>query len=199
MTVALGTRVAFVTAVLLAVLVGMVALRQWPLTTGREVVLATAPVDPRSMLRGDYVDLSYEVSRLSDSAMPLPDVRPGDVVYVPLTGPDADGLWHPAGVMTESPIGPIPFLRGMVQSHWEEPGAAAGNESASCLQERCRTLLVTYGIESYFVPENTGRDLEDLAREGGRLAVAIAIDGRGGAVIAGLIVDGRRVSREGLL
>lgn len=198
MRLPLGVRVALVTSILLAVLVGMVVMRQWPLLTGREVVLATEPVDPRDLLRGDYVVLAYGPSRLSDQEMPLPDLSVGDTVYVPLTGPDGDGTWHAAGVMIEPPIGPLPFLRGTVQQAWEEAQPEDG-EPTRCGKPLCRTVTVAYGIESYFVPEDGGRALEDLVREGGRLSVVVALDSRGGAVIAGLVIDGKRVSREGLL
>ncbi|GAA0578661.1 GDYXXLXY domain-containing protein [Caenispirillum bisanense] len=223
----LGVRIGGVVAAMLAVLVVMVVMRQWPLVTGQEVVLPTEPVDPRSLLRGDYVDLGYAVSRLSEATLPLPEVTVGATVYVPLTGPDADGHWHPAGVMLVPPLGPVPFLRGRVTSAWVElpPGAGqpedddaaapgaeaaaeappaavaeapAGRRGAACQPDSCRVITVRYGIESYFVPEDTGRDLEDLVREGGRLAVAVAVDSRGRAVIAGLVVDGERVSWEGL-
>ena len=34
------------------------------LTHGREIVLGVTPVDPRDLLRGDYVRLNYAVSHL---------------------------------------------------------------------------------------------------------------------------------------
>lgn len=30
---------------------------------GQQVILSTVPVDPRDILRGDYVNLSYEIGR----------------------------------------------------------------------------------------------------------------------------------------
>jgi uncharacterized membrane-anchored protein len=48
---------------------------------------------------------------------------------------------------------------------------------------------VTYGIESYFVPEGEGRRLEGLARDK-RMAARVAVDGRGNAAIKGLVIDG---------
>ena len=50
---------------------------------------------------------------------------------------------------------------------------------------------VTYGIESYFVPENTGRDLEQATRTGAVKAV-ISVDRDGNAAIKGLIAKGVR-------
>jgi uncharacterized membrane-anchored protein len=45
-------------------LVGMIAERAAPLRSGRTVLLRVVPVDPRDLLRGDYVTLSYEISRV---------------------------------------------------------------------------------------------------------------------------------------
>ena len=39
--------------------------REWILRTGRTVWLRTAPIDPRDVMRGDYVRLDYEVAHVS--------------------------------------------------------------------------------------------------------------------------------------
>lgn len=201
----LGARVAVLAVAMMAALLAMIAWRQWPLVTGREIVLATEPVDPRSLFRGDYVDLTYQASTLSQADMPLPDVEEGQTVYIPLAGPtEPGGGWRAAGVMTRPPIGPILYLRGRVATvHRNPPMPAPAGEPEprlppSCGAEGCMVLGIDYGIESYFVPEDTGTRLEDLAREGGRLSVIVAIDRRGRAAVAGLMIDGERVSREGL-
>ncbi|WP_083875882.1 GDYXXLXY domain-containing protein [Caenispirillum salinarum] len=200
-----GARVALVAAAMMGVLVAMIAWRQWPLMTGREIVLETEPVDPRSLFRGDYVDLTYEASILTQAEMPLPDVAPGQTVYVPLAGPtEPGGGWRAAGVMTQRPIGPILYLEGRVATvHRNPPVPAPAGEPEprlppSCGAEGCMVMGIDYGIESYFVPEDTGGRLEALAAEGGRLGVIVAVDRRGRAAVAGLTVDGERISREGL-
>ena len=57
------------------------------------------------------------------------------------------------------------------------------------------TALVTYGIESYFVPEGCGRELERLVRDK-RIAAVLAVDPSGTVAIKGLSVDGRLVHEE---
>ena len=42
----------------------MIESRAAILVSGTEVLLKTAPVDPRDLLRGDYVALSYDISRV---------------------------------------------------------------------------------------------------------------------------------------
>src|SRR5437667_8552551 len=57
------------------------------LSTGRVVLLETAPVDPRDLLRGDYVILSYKISRVPMDLFAPPVAGPlpaGTPVYVTL-------------------------------------------------------------------------------------------------------------------
>ena len=69
---------ALVAAVLLqlAVLGGLFVYSQYPLWVGTEVRLATVPVDPRDLFRGQYVRLNYALSRQPLPEMELP--RAGD-------------------------------------------------------------------------------------------------------------------------
>ena len=46
----------------LVFLIGFIAVKETALSTGREVVLQTVPVDPRSLLQGDYAILDYEIA-----------------------------------------------------------------------------------------------------------------------------------------
>ena len=68
---------ALVAAVLLqlAVLGGLFVYSQYPLWVGTEVRLATVPVDPRDLFRGQYVRLNYALSRQPLPEMELPGVR----------------------------------------------------------------------------------------------------------------------------
>jgi uncharacterized membrane-anchored protein len=152
------------------------------LTHGREVVLPIIPVDPRSLFRGDYVQLSYDVSRVTgrllDGALPR-----GATVYVSVArGPD--GAWTP---IKATPIhdgagrADVIVLKGRV-----EAGGSDGHDA-----------LVRYGIESYFVREGKGRELEALARDK-KLAAVIAVDARGKAAIKGLMIDGKLAYEEPL-
>ena len=56
-------------AVVAAQVIGLVvfaSVRQVALTQGREVTLQTVPVDPRSLLQGDYAILDYEIAELHE-------------------------------------------------------------------------------------------------------------------------------------
>ena len=53
-----------IAALQLVVLAYMAGEREWVVRTGRTIYLRTAPLDPRDAMRGDYVSLSYDISRV---------------------------------------------------------------------------------------------------------------------------------------
>ncbi len=149
------------------VLVAMIATKQWTLATGTEVALETAPIDPRSLFRGDYVRLNYAISRLSAEE----DFTPGDEAYVLLR--KGDPYWLFVAVRREPP--PVPpdhvLLKGEVRS-------ARGSR-----------IDIRYGIESYFIPEGEGRELE-RPEPGAEISILIAVDRFGNAGIKAVLVNG---------
>ena len=56
---------------------------------------------------------------------------------------------------------------------------------------------VRYGIESYFVPEGKGLELERMVQDR-KLAAVVAVDRHGKSAIKGLMIDGRVVYEEPL-
>ncbi|MEQ1867208.1 MAG: GDYXXLXY domain-containing protein [Micropepsaceae bacterium] len=59
-------------------------------------------------------------------------------------------------------------------------------------------LNITYGIESFFVPQGMGRDIEDT-RQKGDLTADIAIDPKGRAAIKAMRRKGEVFYVEGIL
>lgn len=173
------------------------------LRDGVEVRLATAPVDPRDIFRGDYVILTYDISRLPLDRLGVDDpesYREGETVYVGLEERDS-GRWGAAAIARAPeglPRGTVP-LRGRID--WIDrspltpvapapPGAGdAPPERAEEPCARCRNARLAYGLESYFVPEGEGKVLEDM-RDEQSLDVIVAIGPDGDAAIKGLILDG---------
>lgn len=169
-----------------AALVWMIWERNQLLENGREIVLQVIPRDPRSLFQGDYVNLDYPISRVETPAGTKPP-RHGATLYVTLRK-NADGTWEAAGVGAERParIGPDEvLLKGRVTY------TSTGNATTPAIAG------LKYGIENYFVPEGTGRDLETLVGEK-KLAVLVAVDEDGNAGIKGLVVDGKQVYEEPL-
>jgi uncharacterized membrane-anchored protein len=158
------------------------------LAHGREIVAEVVPVDPRDLFRGDYVVLSYRFSQTGDVDAPE-GTRQGDSLYVTMKPTTGDADWQIVAVDLSYPASTAPenvVLKGVVDSVWS-PGSGS--------KPRAR---LRYGIESYFVPEGTGRRLEDLVRDK-KLATVIAVGRDGEAAIKALMIDGKREVEEPLL
>lgn len=178
--------IAVVAVLQTAVLGWMVAERVRLLQTGREVILPIVPVDPRSLFRGDYVRLSYEVTRVPGRLLEGKAVR-GAPIYVTIQR-QADGSYVPVAASETHPGVAAPdqiVLRGRVEHDGRRNDSGAGD------------LFLSYGIESYFVPEGKGLQLEKMAGER-KLAAVIAVDRHGNSAIKGLMIDGTLVYEEPL-
>ena len=160
------------------------------LAHGREIVLGVTPVDPRDLLRGDFVRLNYEVSRISASLMPLSArLYTGRSIFVTLEwkGQPQDEKWVPVAASPEPPAAPEAENKIVLHGTLDWPWASLAPDVAY----RDVAVQVKYGIESYFVPENTGSDLE-LATRTKAVKAVISVDRDGNAAIKGLIVNGTR-------
>ncbi len=120
-------RLVSVLAVLFALLGVFIVYLALPLWRGTTIVLATRPIDPFDVLRGQYLTIGYDVGLIPA----LTGVGEGDAVYV-LVEPDAGGVWRYAGASTARPLSGV-FLKGDVRF----VGVA--------------NMTVEYGIEQYFM------------------------------------------------
>jgi hypothetical protein len=171
-------------------LIGLIALQAaWVIATaarqeialrrGTVVLLETAPVDPRDLLRGDYVILSYKISVLPATlfAEPLPGGSINAPVFVRL---EKRGPFHEAVAASWRPVEPDaahPVLRGRV-SNWSWAGDERG---------RIDSVRVEYGIERYYVREGTGQPR-------GTVTVEAVVTPSGGAMIRQVFVGGKPYS-----
>jgi uncharacterized membrane-anchored protein len=183
--------VLFGVAILLqcALLVLMVADRMQILREGTEVTLQTQPVDPRDLLRGDYIVLRYDISQVP--AGPLtgqPTAERNPVVFVKLA-PNANGLYETVSVHAE-PV-PVTAPNILIRGHVASSGGACG----STRRTFCDKLQIKYGLENYFVPEGEGKKLEQ-ARNQQKLCVVAAVLPSGRAAIKRLLLDGEPVYEE---
>lgn len=143
---------------------------------GEEILLKTAPIDPRDLFRGDYVRLNYEISTVDLQQTPYDsNFTPGEAVYAVLSKDEK--YWSIKGVGHNKPE---------LQS---EEACMKGN-IASSFNNRLR---ITWGIESYFVPENMGKDIE---REIRNVSVMVAVDSTCRAMIKELYIDDEPVKFE---
>ncbi len=170
-----------------AALAHMVYGRVTLLKTGREIIAEVIPVDPRDLFRGDYVILGYSFTAQPDLDLPLGS-KTGDVVYATLHRQEGN-KWLTTGVATTYPAQTAAddiVLKGRVAYAYPSP-------KPGILQGRLR-----FGIESYFVPEGTGLDLEKQVREH-KIEAVLAVGPDGEAGIKALIVDGQRAAEDPLL
>ena len=159
-------RIAFwvVVAGQLVFLLGFIAVKEVALRTGTEVVLQTVPVDPRSLLQGDYAILDYKIA---DLPRHMEDQPTGDTVYVVLyelvtQGPE---VWRARSYEHDRPPDTRVFIKGRIDS---------------------RNRL-DFGIGTYFVPEGTGHIIE-RAQD---VKVVVKLDADGNAIIKQVLVDGQ--------
>ncbi len=154
----------------IAWVLGTVAVQETRLRTAPTVLLETAPVDPRDLLRGDYVVLNYRISTISLALFqpPLRTAPPtGKAIYVVL---EPRGQFHEAvSAALELPKlepGQV-AIRGTVQQNW-------GGSS----------IRLDYGLERYYVPEGAG----NLR---GKTTVRAVIAKSGQASIKEVFLDGK--------
>jgi len=104
--------------------------------TAPEIVLETRPVDPRDILRGDFMILNYAISRHPGPA-DWPEWRTNEVCVVLRP----EGRFHVIEELRrEEPdaTDPRPWVRARAWRHHD------GN------------LNLSYGVEQFFVPEGMG-------------------------------------------
>lgn len=193
-----GTALIVLVVLQTLVLGWLVASRIALLRSPDTVTLATEPVDPRDLFRGDYVTLTYGITRLTIGELPGDrDFSRGDAIHVELAPTGA--TWQAVGVWHDypKPAGRNKVIRGRVTYVARNTGPLSGSdEETPC--NGCVTATVVYGIESYFVPEGHGRDIEG-ARNARQLSVDVSLAGDGEAAIKGLRLDGELLYEEPLL
>jgi len=166
----LGLKYLVMTLITLVILTAMLASMVWSrmvlLQNGTEVMLKSAPVDPRALLRGYYARLSFNISRLRLHELPQQDMSiisggfpRRSIVYVKLQKLPS-GFWEPLSVHRERPNGLKSnqlFIRGRIISQY------CPVQSARDRHYICR-LNLHYGIEKFFASKKRATRLEKLMR-----------------------------------
>lgn len=158
--------------ILWAVIIGgFIIYKEFTLRTGEKVLLKTVPVDPRDLFRGDYVVLRYDISNLALNEFENSNLEivEGNTVFIEL-GKD-EKYWVAADIHKEKVESKL-LLKGRVKS------------------KRGETLNMEYGIESFFIPEGTGGELQRFSNSG-ELDVEVSVDKFGNGVIKDLYIDGK--------
>jgi uncharacterized membrane-anchored protein len=140
------------------------------LQNGTEVILKTAPVDPRDLLRGYFVRLNYNISRISpaDLAEPMSKnelangFKRHSQIFVKLQ-PDKEKFWTPVSIHRTIPkhktgtprTSQSVLIRGRVLYD--------ACKSKRSLTHVCK-ISIRYGIEKFFAQKKRTRKLEEFAR-----------------------------------
>lgn len=152
-------------------ILGTTFVQERVLAGGKLVLLETLPVDPRDLLRGDYVILNYKISDVALSPPgPTNGLPPGTTVYVAL---EPRGQFHEVVLASTNRITPAAgqvVLKGHSCSWW--------NRAAQ------DTVHLEYGLERYYVREGTGNPR-------GKMTVQAAVPDSGKAQIKEVFVDGK--------
>lgn len=157
------------------------------LRSGQDVLLKVAPIDPRDLLRGDYVTLDYEIRdvpvAIVSNAPKGTFMSQDGQIFVRL-GKDEDGYWRARSASLGEPSGPAPAgevdLKGTVSGGWSlESGGS---------------YRVAYGMDRYYVPEGEGKVIETDMRD--RPFGVLAAVGRDGVGQIKALLDGQTVLYE---
>ena len=133
---------------------------------GLEIVLESAPVDPRDPLRGDFVILRYVAEDVA--GLPALDHRVGETVYVEFQ--DRGRYWEPVTVNG----------RLLPRDEWRD-----GFAWVRARVETADPLRVRYDdLEAYFIPQGTGDPPEPPD-------VIVSVTDEGLTRIKRLEIDGR--------
>ncbi len=146
----------------LALLLALIGVKEYRLHTGTTVILQTIPVDPRSLMQGDYAILNYQISIPPDW---IGSRSQGTSVYVTLL--EGDDVWTASSkyYYFEKPSADNVFIKGKVDARGQ----------------------LDFGIGTFFVPEGTGQIIEG-SRD---VKVKVSVTGSGNATIRDVIIDGK--------
>jgi len=193
----IAKRIFIILIIQTAVLLSIIAIRQWTLNTGDIITLKTTPIDPRSLFSGDYVILNYEINAipvskdliankdlitnkdLNTSKDLIDSIKANETVYVVLV--PKGQYWVAESIQMNRPEVSKPkiVIKGQVESKTADK------------------IFVNYGIENYFIPEGEGKTLE-RPKPKEVITVKVAVDRFGNAAIAGVFVNDKEIYKEKL-
>ena len=155
-------------------LLGTVVVQEHALATGRVILLETVRVDPRDLLRGDYLILNYKISDVPTNLFSPPvnkDLPDDTKIYVALA-PATNHFYAVVKASTNEfvPAADEVLLKG--KSIWPRWNAATNS------------IHVEYGLERYYVAEGTGNPH-------GKLTAQAVVTASGHASVKEVFVDGK--------
>lgn len=157
--------IVFISVMILGFGIAIVYL-SWPLLTGKTYILDTMPVDPFDVIRGQYIEIRYEISTINLMGDEFSSEDVGKNIYV-LLEEDEEGISRFKEASFEKPDA-NDFIKGEIKS--------VGNGRVD----------VEYGIEQFFFE----RDAKFSTRG---MQVEVKVDNSGQARINRLMKDGEEL------
>ncbi len=160
-----------------AIVTVMIVKAVMPIWNGRETLFMAQPVDPRDIMRGDYVTLSYAFSSILPHRIKT-DLKPGSMVrgnehlYVTFRMSDSGAV--PTGIFQSTPVEQL-FIKGLPRYSQIVPRL---NED-----EPFNGIDISFGIEEFYTDSETAQELESVLRKGKKIPVLVMIDAEGNARI----------------
>lgn len=153
------------------ILVSMTILPLTAYIKGEDILIKTKPYDPRDVFRGDYVALDYNINEINIDRVPKEFLKANEYnieknlrnkkLYVVLK---KSGKYYEVDYATFKKPKDKLFLNAKfdyIVWNWED--AQKEHEKGN---EKITAIRVNYNLDKYFVPENTGKSLEELSRKG---------------------------------
>jgi GDYXXLXY protein len=204
MTISLAQRLLAAGFACILALIGLVVIEGRARAAGREVILRMQPVDPRALLTGHYVQLSFaDVLEPGEACPPLID-RSASV------GPSDPDPYTPSWLALRRD-GEVHVLAGeyLAKDEAAQHGEIVVRGAAQCImqfapqprdseappQER-NTVILDLAIDRFHADQDEAMALEKILRDReqvDRMAAIVSVGPDGTARTKGIIVDGKRV------
>ena len=161
------------------------------LRNGKEVLLKVEPIDPRDLLRGDYIILGYEISRIPVKLIaniPADKLSSDNTSLVVRLRKGAEGYWQPTAAWFGAAPAPAAADEADIVGH-----VGAGWD----LREEGASIAPDYGIERFYLPEGEGMAIQNDMRVR-PFAVRVAIAANGAPQIKALMDGDKTLFEEPL-
>lgn len=201
MTISLAQRLLAAGAVCLLALIGLVVMEGRARAAGKEIILRMQPVDPRALLTGHYVQLSFADTLEPGEACPPPIAEPPASPVFERERRDhwlvlrKDGDVHVlvGGYATRPkslPYGEV-VVRGTARCEppfTPEPGGDGATTPA--------TVFLDLSVDRFFADQDEAEALEKILRDRDnvdRTAAILSVSEDGTVRTKGILIDGKRV------
>lgn len=141
---------------------------------GQKILIKTQAYDPRDVFRGDYIQLSFDISEINKTHVEaeilnmLQEKHTADLhskpLYVHLS--QQGKYYYATRVTLDRPKEGIYLKAKFSYVVWD-------NKDVS----KVKSIIVDYALDKYYVPENTGKELEKKIQKGEAYAVVKVLKG----------------------